>query len=62
VALEQGGWKWENTPWPLTASFGVAGVPETSSSIHNLAVQADAALYVAKERGRNRVEIAPGGS
>ena len=61
AALEHGGWKWENTPWPLTASFGVAGVPETSSSIHNLAVQADAALYVAKERGRNRVEIAPGG-
>jgi diguanylate cyclase (GGDEF)-like protein len=51
-------WSWQGTPWPLTASFGVAAVPETSQSIHNLAVQADAALYVAKEHGRDRVEVA----
>jgi diguanylate cyclase (GGDEF)-like protein len=52
---------WQGTAWPITASFGVAGVPETSHTVHNLPVQADAALYVAKQRGRNRVEVAPAG-
>jgi diguanylate cyclase (GGDEF)-like protein len=52
---------WQGTAWPITASFGVASVPGTSSTVHNLPVQADAALYVAKQRGRNRVEVAPGG-
>ena len=42
----------------MTASFGVAGSPETSQSLANLAGQADAALYVAKNTGRNRVERA----
>lgn len=59
AALAESNWSWQGTSWPLTASFGVAGVPETSVSVHNLSIQADAALYVAKERGRNRVEMAP---
>jgi diguanylate cyclase (GGDEF)-like protein len=51
-------WDWQGRPWPLSASFGVAACPETDRSVENLAVQADAALYVAKRSGRNRVEAA----
>ena len=51
-------WDWRGRIWPLSASFGVAACPETSRSMDNLPGQADAALYVAKNSGRNRVEKA----
>jgi diguanylate cyclase (GGDEF)-like protein len=51
-------WTWHDRHWPLTASFGVAACPETSRSRQNLPAQADAALYSAKNAGRNRVMIA----
>jgi diguanylate cyclase (GGDEF)-like protein len=55
-------WDWNGRPWPLSASFGVAACPETNRNIENLAGQADAALYVAKTNGRNRVEAAGAGA
>ncbi|HEX6644482.1 MAG TPA: GGDEF domain-containing protein [Gemmatimonadales bacterium] len=51
-------WDWQGRPWPLSASFGVAAVPDSSPSVQNLLAHADRALYVAKEAGRNRVESA----
>jgi diguanylate cyclase (GGDEF)-like protein len=39
----------------VTASFGVASIPETSSSAADLVPMADAALYRAKRDGKNRV-------
>lgn len=49
---------WQGHQWPMSASFGVAACPETTRHRENLAQQADAALYRAKELGRNRVETA----
>jgi diguanylate cyclase (GGDEF)-like protein len=58
VKLGTTAWDWRGRPWPLSASFGVAACPETSRSLDNLPAQADSALYVAKNSGRNRVEKA----
>jgi diguanylate cyclase (GGDEF)-like protein len=58
IKLGTASWDWQGRTWPLSASFGVASVPETSRSIENLPAQADAALMTAKKDGRNRVETA----
>jgi diguanylate cyclase (GGDEF)-like protein len=42
----------------VTASLGVAGFPEHASTLDRLERLADAALYVAKRQGRDRVELA----
>lgn len=43
-----------------TASFGVAGFEPRQPVLERWLARADAALYEAKGRGRNRVELAPG--
>ena len=46
------------TDVPVTASIGVAGFPDHASTLERLERLADAALYLAKRQGRNRVELA----
>lgn len=43
---------------PVTASLGVAAVPETATGAADIVPIADAALYAAKAAGKNRVSIA----
>ena len=43
---------------PISASFGIASVPETSTSPADVVPMADAALYVAKQAGKNCVRMA----
>jgi diguanylate cyclase (GGDEF)-like protein len=43
----------------VTASFGVAGLPAGAQmKFDELVAKADAALYAAKNHGRNKVEVA----
>jgi diguanylate cyclase (GGDEF)-like protein len=46
----------------ITASFGVSSYPENGSDPAGLLQAADAALYLSKEQGRNRVSRAPAGA
>jgi diguanylate cyclase (GGDEF)-like protein len=50
---------WNGRSLLVTASFGVASVPDCATHPGELAGLADAALYRAKESGRNRVYAAP---
>jgi diguanylate cyclase (GGDEF)-like protein len=54
-------WHWSGSPYPLTTSCGVAAYPQPIGDVANLPASADAALYRAKQAGRNRVEKAEAG-
>lgn len=59
VALEQTPMQRDGQVIPVTASFGVAVVPAGSgATLTHAYIAADAALYKAKQLGRNRVECA----
>ncbi len=45
------------TQLPLTASFGVAHFPKSTSQIQQLVTDADVTLYHSKQNGRNRVTL-----
>ena len=60
IKLNTTPWDWRGRAWALSASFGVSACPETGREVGDLIPQADAALYVAKNSGRNRVERAGG--
>jgi diguanylate cyclase (GGDEF)-like protein len=49
---------WSGSVYPLTTSCGIASYPELVGDVLNLPAAADAALYRAKQAGRNRVEKA----
>ncbi len=57
-SVETGVWRWDGTPHALTVSCGVASYPDAVKDVANLKGTADAALYRAKQAGRNRVEQA----
>jgi diguanylate cyclase (GGDEF)-like protein len=60
-AIAELGVPWRNETLMATASIGLAArIPEGPGNRLALIEAADRALYAAKDKGRNRVEIAPG--
>jgi len=57
-SVEGTAWRWNGAAHAMTISCGVAGFPDPVREIANLRGAADAALYRAKQAGRNRVEKA----
>src|SRR5207249_2574981 len=53
------GWQFPGVPRPVSISVGVASFPEHGTTRDELVKAADAALYAAKQAGRNRVRVAP---
>jgi len=60
ATVESTTWRWGGEVYALTISCGVAAYPDTVRDLGNLRGTADAALYAAKQGGRNRVERAQG--
>jgi diguanylate cyclase (GGDEF)-like protein len=59
VQLEATQFVFDGRSLAVTASFGIAGIEGAQvQDFNGLVAQADAALYLAKRLGRNRVEIA----
>jgi diguanylate cyclase (GGDEF)-like protein len=50
----------DEPPPVVTVSVGVATLPDHATTVDTLVEQADRGLYLAKSRGKNRVEAAPG--
>ncbi len=48
-----------NGKFTLTTSIGISCLPETATDINSFKEKADSSLYLAKEKGKNRVAVAP---
>ncbi len=48
---------WDNRTFKVTASIGLVAITPTSAGVMEILRDADAACYVAKDRGRNRIQV-----
>ena len=56
-AIKDYQFSWEGETFRIGASIGLVAITETTGSYTELLKQADAACYLAKNRGRNRIQV-----
>jgi len=56
-AIQANGFCWEDKCFTVTASIGVVQIKENSGNIYDIMSVVDAACYVSKDEGRNRVHF-----
>lgn len=54
-AVEQSSFDYEENQIPITISLGIASLSESDDDIDRLLAVADSRLYIAKQKGRNRI-------
>ncbi len=57
MAMRQQEFAWDNRRTPFSASIGIALFPEHGGQVSELMARADAAVYLAKEEGRNTYRV-----
>lgn len=57
-SVQEAGFVWQGQPVPVTITIGLASLPQDATDGASLLARADAALYVGKRAGRNRVVAA----
>ena len=57
AAIEAWRFSWRERVFPMTASIGVLGIDQTVTDVGDALSAADQACYLAKDSGRNRVQV-----
>ncbi|KJV25061.1 hypothetical protein VI06_20185 [Aquitalea magnusonii] len=56
-AVQQAGFHWEGIPFSISASIGMVFLGEPGATLAESLQAADIACYMAKEKGRNRIQL-----
>lgn len=57
LAIDDFNFAWEERQFKVTASLGVVGIDNTYTSVSDILREADTCCYLAKEKGRNRIQV-----
>jgi len=57
LAIDDFNFAWEERQFKITVSIGVVNIDHTDTSVINILREADTCCYMAKDKGRNRIQV-----